>query len=274
MFICAARRSSRCDTGAMSTDPLRRGDRVAAILERLSTDQFLGVAELAESFGVSRATLRRDLKSLQEQRLLTRTHGGAQASDVAYEVPIRYRDAHHREQKRRIATAAVSRIPAGALAVGLTGGTTTSEVARLLVARNDLTVVTNALNIGAELALRPRLRLVVTGGVSRSQSYELVGPWAEHTLLGLNLGIAFVGVDGISADGGLTTHDEVEAKTNAVLIGRARRTIVVADGSKVGQVLLARIVNVAEVDELITDDSADQSALSALRRAGLTVTLV
>jgi DeoR family transcriptional regulator, aga operon transcriptional repressor len=258
----------------MSTVPLRRGDRVAAILERLSADRFLGVAQLAESFGVSQATLRRDLKALQEQRLLTRTHGGAQASDIAYELPIRYRDAKHREQKRRIAAVAVSRIPSGSLAVGLTGGTTTSEVARLLVERADLTVVTNALNIAAELALRPRLRLVVTGGVSRSQSYELVGPWAEHTLLGLNLGIAFVGVDGISADGGLTTHDEVEAKTNAVLIGRARRTIVVADGSKPGLAQLAKIVDIAEVDELITDDSAEESAVEALRRAGLTVTLV
>jgi DeoR family transcriptional regulator of aga operon len=234
----------------------------------------LGVAELAEFFGVSQATLRRDLQSLQEQRLLTRTHGGARASEVAYELPIRYRDAHHRDQKRRIAAVAVSRIPQGALAVGLTGGTTTSEVARLLVDRTDLTVVTNALNIAAEMALRPRLQLVVTGGVSRSQSYELVGPWAERTLLGLNVAIAFVGVDGISVKGGLTTHDPVEAKTNAVLIGRAGCTIVVADGSKVGHDLLARIVEISDIDELITDDSADQSALTSLRQTGLTVTVV
>jgi len=258
----------------MSIVPLRRADRVAAILERLSADRTLGVAELAKYFGVSRSTLRRDLQALQEQRLLTRTHGGARASDVAYELPIRYRDTHHRDQKRHIAAAAVSRIPQGAFAVGLTGGTTTSEVARLLVERTDLTVVTNALNIAAQMALRPRLRLVVTGGVSRSQSYELVGPWAERTLLGLNVGIAFVGVDGISAEGGLTTHDPVEAKTNAVLISRARRTIVVADGSKVGRDLLARIVDVQDVDELITDDSAEKSAVEALRRTGLTVTLV
>ena len=167
----------------MHNVPLRRAERIAAILERLSVDRSLGVAELAESFGVSQATLRRDLQSLQEQRLLTRTHGGAHASEVTYELPIRYRDAHHREEKRRIAAAAVSRIPQGTLAVGLTGGTTTSEVARLLVDRTDLTVVTNALNIAAEIALRPRLQLVVTGGISRSQSYELVGPWAERTLL-------------------------------------------------------------------------------------------
>lgn len=120
--------------------PLRRADRVAAILERLSADRSLGVAELAEFFGVSQSTLRRDLQSLQEHRLLTRTHGGARASDVAYELPLRYRDPHHQEQRRRIAAVAVSRIPQGAFAVGLTGGTTTSEVARLLVERTDLTV--------------------------------------------------------------------------------------------------------------------------------------
>lgn len=252
---------------------MRRGERVAAILDGLSAHRSMSVAELAESFGVSRATLRRDLHALQEQRLLTRTHGRAHACDVAYELPIRYRGAHHKEQKRRIAAAAVTRIPQGVLAVGLTGGTTTSEVARLLVGRSELTVVTNALNIAAKLALHPRLRLVVTGGVSRSQSYELVGPWAERTLLGLNVLIAFVGVGGISADGGLTAHDSVKAKTDAVLIGQARYTIVVADGSKVGHDQLAKVVEVQKVDELITDDSADANALEALRWTGLKVTL-
>ncbi len=253
---------------------MRRTDRTSAILEQLSAHGSVDVAELAERFGVSQATLRRDLQMLEEQRLLRRTHGGALAQDVLYELPVRYRHAQHRDQKRAIAVEAVKRLPEGPTAVGLTGGTTTSEVARLLVERTDLTVVTTALNIAAELALRPRLKLVVTGGVSRSQSYELVGPWAEHTLRGVNVGLAVIGVDGISAEGGLTTHDEVEAHTNATLIERAARTIVVADGSKVGRVLLARICGTGEVDELITDDSADPVALAELRSAGLTVTVV
>ncbi|GAB3678802.1 DeoR/GlpR family DNA-binding transcription regulator [Angustibacter aerolatus] len=253
---------------------VRRADRTAVILERLSTHGSVDVGELAEHFRVSQATLRRDLQVLEQQRLLRRTHGGATAQDVAYELPVRYRDSHAREAKRRIAAEAVQRVPEGPVAVGLTGGTTTSEVARLLVERTDLTVVTNALNIAAELSLRPRLKLVVTGGVSRSQSYELVGPWAEHTLRGVNVGTAFVGVDGISATGGLTTHDEVEAHTNAVLVERAAHTVVVADGSKVGRALLARITGVDGVDELVTDDTADPAALQALRAAGLRVTVV
>jgi DeoR family transcriptional regulator, aga operon transcriptional repressor len=205
---------------------------------------------------------------------VTRIHGGVLAQEVSHELPVRYRDAQHKEQKQRIAAEAVGRIPKGPIAVGLTGGTTTSEVARLLMDRAELTVITNALNIAFELAVSPRIKLVVTGGVSRPQSYELVGQWAEHTLRGLNVGIAIVGTDGISSEGGLTTHDEVEAQTNAALISRARRTIVVADGSKVGRVLLARIAGLDDVDELITDESADAPALDAVRAAGVHVTVV
>lgn len=252
----------------------RRADRIAAILERLSSDRSLGVAELAELLGVSQATLRRDLQVMDEQGLVTRIHGGVLAHEASREIPVRYRDAQHKEQKQRIAAEANRRIPDGPIAVGLTGGTTTSEVAHLLQNRSDLTVITNALNIAADLAICPRIKLVVTGGVSRPQSYELVGQWAEHTLQGLNVGIAIVGTDGISADGGLTTHDEVEARTNATLISRAKRTIVVADGSKVGRVLLARIAGLDEVDELITDDSADPAALETVRATGVDVTVV
>ncbi len=205
---------------------------------------------------------------------MTRIHGGVLAQPASHELPVRYRDMHHKEEKQRIAVEAVRRIPAGPIAVGLTGGTTTREVARRLTGRDDLTVITNALDIATELAVSPRVNLVVTGGRCRPQSYELVGPWAEHTIRGLNIGVAIVGTDGISADGGLTTHDEVEAQTNAALISRARRTIVVADGSKVGRVFLARIAGLEDVDELVTDESVEGAALDAVRAADVEVTVV
>src|SRR5204862_784581 len=132
----------------------------------------------------------------------------------------------HQDEKRRIAVAAAARGVDGS-AIGLTGGTTTTEVARALADRPQLTVVTNALNIASELAVRPNLKLVVTGGVARSESYELVGPLAEASLSGLYLDIVLVGVDGIAVGAGLTTHHEVEAHTNRALIARARRVIVV-----------------------------------------------
>ncbi|GGM15171.1 DeoR/GlpR family DNA-binding transcription regulator [Dactylosporangium sucinum] len=259
----------------MPRSSLHRADRVSAILERLSSEGSVDAAVLAEEFGVSPATIRRDLQMLEDQKLLARTHGGAMAVDVAYELPVRYRTGQHRAEKALIAQRAAAFLPHGPLTLGLSGGTTTHMLARLLAERVDLTVVTNALNIAAELALRPRLKLIMTGGVSRTQSYELVGPIAEQALAGLNMEIAVVGVDGISAQGGLTTHDEIEAHTDAAMIRRAEKIMVVADGSKIGRKCLARICGLDDARILvITDDSADPAEVHAIERAGTTVVVV
>ena len=252
---------------------MRQAERVDAILGHLSANGSVSVADLAAELSVSPATIRRDLELLDDQRLLTRTHGGAVAQGVLYELPLRYKTARHQEEKRRIALEAASRVTDGE-AVGLTGGTTTTEVARVLVERQMLTVVTNALNIASELAIRPNLKLVVTGGWARSESYELVGPLAEQSLARLNLDLVFLGVDGISFEAGLMTHHEVEAHTNLALMERARRTIVVADSSKIGRTAFARICPIERVHELITDASADAVTLAAIREAGVTVTTV
>jgi DeoR family transcriptional regulator of aga operon len=252
---------------------VRRAERLGAILEELSDGGAVDVTALSDRLGASAATIRRDLVLLDRQRLLTRTHGGAVAHGVAYELPLRYKAGRHQEAKRAIAVEAASRVGEG-MAIGLTGGTTTTEVARAVVEVERLTVVTNALNIAGELAIRRNLKLVVTGGWARSESYELVGPLAEGTLAGLNLDVAFLGVDGISAEAGLTTHHEAEAHTNLALLERARSVIVVADGSKAGRIAFARICPLDAVGELITDASADPVALEAIREAGVAVTIV
>jgi DeoR family transcriptional regulator, aga operon transcriptional repressor len=254
-------------------DQMRQSDRFNHIIKQLSTNGSVGVGDLVDALGVSAATVRRDLTLLEQQRLLARTHGGAVAHGVLYELPLRYRSADHQEQKARIANAAAARVADGA-ALGLTGGTTTTEVARALSERRHLTVVTNSLSIASELAVRPNLKLVVTGGVARPESYELVGPLAESALAALNLDLVLVGVDGISVDEGFTTHHEVEAHTNHALIERARRVIVVADSSKLGQVAFARICGLDEVDELISDAGAEPGLVDAIRSAGVHVTLV
>jgi DeoR family transcriptional regulator, aga operon transcriptional repressor len=252
---------------------LRKADRFGRILERLAAAGSVGVADLARELGVSEATVRRDLRALDEQRLLERAHGGAVSHGTVYELPVRYRGGQAREEKQRIARAALDRVADGDV-VALTGGTTTTEVARQLVRRAEISVVTNALNIAGELAVRPNVKLVVTGGVARSASYELVGPLAEATLRSINVDVAFVGVDGIDVRAGLTTQNETEAATNRALIERSRRVIVVADASKLGRVAFASICPLAAADELITDDGADGEQLALLRAAGLTITTV
>ena len=245
---------------------------MSTILERLSNGGTVGVADLSRQLGVSAATVRRDLQLLQGQRLLSRTHGGAVPQGVLYELPLRYKGARFHDEKRRIAAAVAERIPDGA-AVGLTGGTTTTEVARALASRR-LTVVTNALNIASELAVRPNLKLVVTGGVARAESYELVGPLAERSLEELNLDLVVLGVDGIDPEAGLTTHHEVEAHTNRALIERAEHAVVVADSSKIGRVAFARICALSSVHELVTDNAADPSMLRDIADAGVQITTV
>ncbi len=252
---------------------MRQPDRLSRIVEQISTNGSVGVGDLAEMLGVSAATVRRDLQLLEEQRLLARTHGGAVAHGVLYELPLRYRSARRQEDKARIAKAAAQRVADGS-AIGMTGGTTTTEVARALSDRRQLTVVTNSLNIASELAVRPNLKLVVTGGVARAESYELVGPLAEAALASFNLDVVLVGVDGISVAAGLTTHQDVEAHTNRALIARARRVVVVTDSSKIGQVAFARICDLESVDEVISDTGADDEEVGRLREAGVEVTLV
>ena len=145
---------------------------------------------------------------------------------------------------------------------------------RQLADRSELTIVTNAINIAMELAMRPRLRVIVTGGVMRSESYELVGAWTERFLEALNIGVAVLGVDGLSPEGGLTTHDAVEARTNQRMIERSQRVIVVADRTKLGVVTMAKIADTTDVDLLITEADAPADQVASLRAAGLEVVLV
>ncbi|WP_091342176.1 DeoR/GlpR family DNA-binding transcription regulator [Micromonospora rhizosphaerae] len=248
-----------------------RADRFGRILQMLGEKGSVDVADLALDLGVSEATVRRDLRALANQRLLERAHGGAVSG--ATELPVRYRSGQAHAEKLRIARAAAERVAEGDV-VALTGGTTTLEVARCLAYRGEVSVVTNALNIGAELAVRPNVKLIMTGGVARGVSYELVGPLADATLDKINIDIAFVGVDGIERNAGLTTQNETEAATNRVLIERSRKAIVVADSSKLGRVVFAGIAPVSAISELITDAGADPAEVDRLRTAGLTVTVV
>jgi N-acetylglucosamine-6-phosphate deacetylase len=199
---------------------------------------------------VSQATIRRDLDQLAQQQLVTRTRGGATAGHVSYDLPLRYKTGRHAAEKQRIGRAAAALVAPGA-AVALNGGTTTSEVARALATRPDLqdgtgapavTVVTNAMNIANELAVRQHIKIVVTGGVTRGQSYELIGPYATLVLAELTLDWAILGVDGLDVRAGATAHHEGEASINNLMATinnlmatRAEQVMVVADSSKLGQ---------------------------------------
>ena len=178
---------------------------------------------------------------------MQRTHGGVVALDQGSELPVELRDTKFQGAKQAIARAVAQRTPDERHAVALSGGTTTARVAVELTRHPLLTIVTNSLTI-AELAhTHPALHVVVTGGLLRPQLLELVGTLAED-FGALNVGTAILGADGIAASAGVTTYDEIEARTNRAMVGSAERTIVVADGSKVGRLTLAQMVSLEEVE--------------------------
>ena len=256
-----------------------RHERLSTLLDMLGQREKIDVEDVAEELDVSAATIRRDLDHLAEQQLLTRTRGGAVANDLAYDLPLRYKTARHVPEKQRISAAAAALATQG-MAVGLNGGTTTAGVARALSLRTDLssrgdapglTVVTNALNIAHELAVRPNIKIVVTGGVARPQSFELSGPLATRVLAELTIDLLFLGVDAFDPEAGAFAHHEGEASINRLMAERAERVVVVADGSKLGRRAFARICHTTQVHELVTDTDADPEAVRAFEAAGVDV---
>ncbi len=133
--------------------------------------------------------------------------------------------------------------------------------------------MSNALNIAAELAVRQNIKIVVTGGVARPQSYELTGPLATGVLDQVTLDVAILGVDGIDAAAGATAHHEGEASINRLMTRRAGRVIVAADSSKAGRRAFARICAAGEIDVLVTDPGLDPAQSDALAEAGVRVVL-
>ncbi|WP_426518555.1 DeoR/GlpR family DNA-binding transcription regulator [Diaminobutyricibacter sp. McL0618] len=252
----------------------RRAQRMVAILDLVSERGSVSLAELAETLDISAATARRDLSDLADQNLVVRTHGGVTALERGREIPVALRDTRFQEAKRAIAKAMVQRLPPEKHVIALSGGTTTASVARALANHRDIAVVTNSLTIAGLLSGYSGVRVVMTGGFLRPQSLELVGALAESTFNAVNVGTAILGADGISASTGVTTHDETEARTNLAMVTKAQRTVVVADGSKVGAVALAQVADIGQVEMLITDSTADPAELDRLRAAGVEVVVV
>src|SRR5215216_2754295 len=251
-------------------------ERRDAILRALLTSGAATVAGLAGELGVSEMTIRRDLGVLADQQLVEKVHGGAVlAKRGAAEPHFATKRGINAAAKAAIAEAAVAMVSDG-MTVALSAGTTTWQVARRLRggAVRDLTFVTNSLNVAGALEANDWHAIVVSGGSFRTPSDALVGPFANQTLRQLNADLLILGVHSIDAKVGLTTPNIAEAETNRVMVAGARRVVVVADSSKLGQVSLATFAGCDEVDELVTDTGADRATLDALADAGLSTRLV
>lgn len=246
--------------------------RMVAILRLLNEQGALSIAFLSRRLNVSATTLRRDLADLESQGVLSRTHGGAKALIGTAELPVDLRSTQSQAAKRAIAQRAAQLLPQGhRLAVAINGGSTAGEVAQQLAPRHDVTIVTNSLTTAMGIGGRPGSQVIMTGGVVRSPSFELVGTLAENTCNAINVNVAILGADGVSAVGGATTHDDAEARTNRAMALHSQRLIIVADGSKIGRLTWAKVVDAERISDLVTDSTADMAELSQLAAAGVRI---
>src|SRR5438094_4301500 len=229
---------------------------------------------MAQKFQTSQVTIRKDLEVLHSHGLIHRTHGGAlPAREGALEDPtLLEKERLRRKEKLRIAACAAGLVKEGQVVI-LDSGTTTTAIGRALRNFRNVTIVTNAVNIAAELS-GSSLEVILTGGSLRKNSFSLVGPIAEETLHRLNADILFLGVDGFDLHYGLSTPNLLEAKVNRAMMDVARVTVAVCDSSKFGRRSLSSIAPVSQIQHLICDRGISKYHLAELKKAGVGITLV
>ncbi|MDT0269096.1 DeoR/GlpR family DNA-binding transcription regulator [Streptomyces sp. DSM 44915] len=259
-----------------------RRQRIAATVEERG---FVHVGDLAETFGISRVTVRTDLGILEKQGRLHRVRGGALARNRGGGMPAsRAAGAFESSFEEAVGAAGAEKAAIGRLAAGLVGpgesvildaGTTTLAVARALVERADLhdvVLFTNGLAIARELEPAiPRFTVVVTGGTLRPLQHSLVNPLGAGILEQVNADTVFLGCNGVHPRRGLTNLNLPEAELKQAMLRSSARCVVVADGSKLGRVELAPICGINKVDTLVTGASADRRAVQDCRDAGLEI---
>lgn len=254
-------------------NPLYQEERHAAILEKARSNGRVDVGELAAQFDVTPETVRRDLTALERHGLLRRVHGGAiPVERLGFEPGLSARDSAMSAEKARIARAALAEVPLEG-AILLDAGTTTARLAEALPTDRELTVVTNAVSIAMTLSTRPNITVLTVGGRVRGRTLAMVDQWALRVLAETFVDVAFLGMNGVSVERGLTTPDVAEAAVKRAMLQAARRVVVLADHTKVGNDHFARVGGLDEVDTLVTDDGLDGAVAMDLEAAGPRVVL-
>jgi DeoR family transcriptional regulator of aga operon len=251
---------------------LRRNRMLSMVRER----EFMRVADLSTIFGISEVTVRADLAQLADHGLLQRVHGGAIVRDPEPRTERTFEEAldQFSAEKAGIGRHAARTIRSGETVI-LDVGTSTTSIARALVSRTDLTdvtVFTSSLTIALELEPAiPQIAVVVTGGTLRPKQHSLVDPMAGFIFDNINAATAFIGCNGVHPEAGITNVNLPEATMKRKMVDAAQRTVVVADGSKLGNISVVKIADLSDIDQLITGPSAPPEVVDGLASRGVAV---
>jgi DeoR family glycerol-3-phosphate regulon repressor len=243
--------------------------RQAELLDEVRARGSLTVEALAERFGVTLQTVRRDVKLLAQAGLLARFHGGVRvAGSTTENIAYRQRTGINAPAKQRIARAVAQRVPDGCSLI-LNIGTTTEAIARELLQHKGLHVLTNNLNVAAILADNPDCEVIVAGGVVRPRDRGIVGEATVDFISQFKVDIALIGISGIEADGSLRDYDYREVKVARAIIGHAREVWLAADHSKFNRPAMVELGRLDQIDLLFTDAPPPEPFPALLVEAGV-----
>ncbi|MDG4831349.1 DeoR/GlpR family DNA-binding transcription regulator [Solwaraspora sp. WMMD1047] len=246
-------------------------ERQQEIVRLARAEGRVDVTTLAETLNVTAETIRRDLTTLERVGVLRRVHGGAiPVERIGFEPALATRDSVLIDEKERIAKAALAELPEEG-AVILDAGTTTARLAQAIPGDRELTVVVNSPVLASTLGTRTNLNVLLLGGRVRGKTLATVDDWALRPLADMYVDIAFLGTNGCSVERGLTTPDPAEAAVKRAMIAAARRTVVLADHTKIGNDYLARFGALSDIDLLISDSGLDEDLVADLETAGVRV---
>ncbi len=242
------------------------------ILELISTEGKVKVADLSIYFATSSVTIRNDLAYLENEGLLERIHGGAVGTYKSY-LSLSFNDRLNvnLNEKERIAETFSNLVIPGDTMI-FNAGSTSLMCARKCFEKPGISVVTNSIVIAGEARMNHVERVILLGGMLDGE-YQFT--YGDDTINHVNKYMAdklIMSVDGISASGGITTHHNSEVESTKAMMQRASYVIVVADGSKIGRTGFASICPVSEIDLLITAFNAPEDDINELKKTGLEVT--
>lgn len=250
---------------------IERRQEIVMLTERLGK---VSVKDLAEQFDISTVSIRHDLNELNNLGLVVRSRGGALASNrLTKELSIKEKHKSNHATKQLIGKAVADLINDGESFI-LDSGSTTEEVIPYLTTKKNLTVMTNGLNIANQLSHIPDCEVLVAGGSLRRKSLSFHGADAIKQLENYNFSKVILGVDGIDAKCGITTHFEPEANVNKAMCNSAQTVIAVTDSSKFNKYSLYSILPLDKIDIIITDSGIPQEYIDIFKSLDIKLQIV
>lgn len=242
----------------------RRTGIVAAVRQR----GFVTIEALAGQFGVTVQTIRRDLNALSAEGRLERYRGGGGLPSSVENIDYADRRVTLFAEKTRIGRIAASHIPSHC-SVFINIGTTPEAVARELTRHDDLSIITNNLNVAISLAESTEFRIVVAGGTVRNRDGAVLGQLTCDTLSQFRVDVAVIGISGIDADGALLDYDYEEVRATQTILANARRTFLVADHTKFGRRPMVQVGRLDQIDTFFTDSAPPPQTVALMERHGV-----